>query len=460
MGPVWAMKNVTVRIRGVYTTSLTKVLAERGYGICQVSRAIRNRLQIESLDLPPDVDIRHTYNRQGISIVATNDVLDTFLKDMKEAFVDIFIIPSGIDLYGVYKGRNLGKGEIDMGGFTGYLDERTAERDVLIQVAEIRNRPMLTTKISFSGNFAILIPQEGVKISRKVDSPDDRRRLYQLGNELQISPGYGVLWRTAAVSGEDEELRQEVEMLVEEMHRINMEFPSSSIGLLREGKKHVEILFGGESKRRLDFIRNNVLPTAQNHHKLKSSGKEYSLVVDVFEQLLSRYSIEEKLDHILWGINPWREGDTVLLEHVRPTGEKLHLGRAVVQRFSYPYVALERRMHTFGVYDGIGIKKERGDIVVTEMREGEWVFAHTYYDQHDTVKGRCYNICTPVEFYPYKVRYMDLEVDVAEVDGRTLIDKDNLDRRIEEGYISEFLKEKALSVAQDVVEGKTWIQSS
>jgi hypothetical protein len=454
------MKDVSVRIRGVYATALTKILAERGYGLCQVSGLIQDRLQVESLDLPPDIDIRHTYNRQGISIVANSEVLDTFLEDMKQCFVDIFVIPSGIDLYGVYKGRNLGRGEIDLGGLTGYLDERTAERDVLVQVSEIRNRPILTTKISFSGNYAILIPQEGVKISRKVQSSDDRRRLYHLANQLQISPGYGVLWRTAAVRGKDEALTREVETLVEEMHRINMEFPAASTGLLRDGKKHVEILFGGEAKRRLDFIRNNILPTVQNHHKLKSSGKEYSLVVDVFEQILSRYSIEEKLDQVLWRLNPWRGGDAILIEHVKPTGEKQHLGRAVVQEFNYPYVVMERRMHTYGVYDGLEVRKERGDAVITEMKEGEWVFVHRYYSQHGELKGCYYNISTPVEFYPYKVRYMDLEVDVVETDKRRIVDADKLEQRVEEGLLSDKLREKAIEVAHAVLEGKTWIQSS
>ncbi len=456
------MKDVSVRVRGVYSTALTKVLAEQGYGICQVSHLIRDRLQIESLDLPPDIDIRHTYNRQGISIVANSDVLDTFLEDMKQYFSDVFVIPSGIDLYGVYKGRNLGKGEIDLGGLMGYLEERTAERDVLVQVSEIRNRPILTTRISFSGNYAILIPQEGVKISKKVENPDERRKLYHLANRLQISPGYGLLWRTAAVGREDTVLEGEVQQLVEEMHRINMEFPAASVGLLRDGRKHVNILFGGESKKRLDFIRNNILPTAHNHHKLKSSGKEYSLVVDVFEEILSKYPIEEKLDEVLWWLNPWRLGDSILLEHVKPNGEKLHLGRAVVQQFNYPYVTLERRMHTYGTYDGLGVRKEKGDRVVSYMKEGEWVFVHQYYSQNGELKGRYYNVTTPVEFYPYKVRYMDLEVDVVESEGgnRHVIDVDKLEQRVEEGFVSEKLKEKALEVAQKAVEGETWIQSS
>ncbi len=454
------MKDVSVRIRGIYSTALTKILSEGGYGICQVSNLIQDRLQIESLDTPPDIDIRHTYNRQGISVVATRDVLNTFLEDMKQDFSDIFVVPSGIDLYGVYKGKNLGRGDVDLGGFSGYLDERTSERDVLVQVSEIKDMPILTSKISFSGNYAILIPQEGVKISKKVENPDERRKLYQMANQLQISPGYGLLWRTAAVGCAENVLEEEVTRLVEEMHRINMEFPSAQIGLLREGKKHVEILFGGESKKRLDFIRNNVLPTAHSHHKLKASGRESSLVVDVFEQILPKYPIEEKLDELMWRINPWREGDSVLIEHVKPTGEKLHLGKAVVQEFDYPYVAMERRMHNYGVYDGLGVKKEKGDAVVTEMKEGEWVFVHTYYSQNGEFKGRYYNIATPVEFYPYKVRYMDLEVDVVELEEKRIVDVEKLEQRVKQGAISEKLKEIALGVAQLVIEGETWIQHS
>ncbi|MBU7043450.1 MAG: ribonuclease E/G [Theionarchaea archaeon] len=454
------MKDVTVRIRGIYSTALTKILAARGYGICQVSRLIQKRLGIESLDRPPDIDIRHTYNRQGISIVANGMVLDEFLEDMKEDFSDIFVIPSGIDLYGIYKGKNKGRGEIDLGGFSGYLEERTSERELLVQVSEIRNRPILTTRISYSGDYAILIPQEGIKISRKVEDSEERRRLFQLANQLQISPGYGLLWRTAAVRCDQDLLKKEVRRLVEDMHRVNMEFPSTRPGLLREGKKHVNILFGGESKRRMDFIRNNVLPTAHNHHKLKSSGKDVSLAVDVFEHLLEKYSVEEKLDEMLWNLNPWNPGNVVSLEHIQANGEKLHLGRAVIQEFRYPCVSMERRMHTYGVYDGLGAKKEKGDRIITYLKEGEWVFVHSYYSPNGTLKGRYYNICTPVEFYPYKIRYLDLEVDVVEVEGKSkeIIDTEKLERRVEEGHISSKLKEKALEVAQNIIEGNVWIR--
>jgi hypothetical protein len=454
------MKEVTVRIRGIYSTALTKILAARGYGICQVSRLIQKRLGIESLDHPPDIDIRHTYNRQGISIVANSMVLDDFLEDLRKDFSDIFIIPSGIDLYGIYKGKNKGRGEIDLGGFSGYLEERTSERELLVQVSEIRNRPILTTRISYSGDYAILIPQEGIKISRKVEDSGERRRLFQLANQLQTSPGYGLLWRTAAVRCEEDYLKQEVRGLVEDMHRVHMEFPSAQPGLLREGKKHVNILFGGESKRRMDFIRNNVLPTAHNHHKLKSSGKDVSLAVDIFENLLEKYNVEEKLDEMLWNLNPWNPGNVVLLEHIQANGDKLNLGRAVIQEFRYPCVSLERRMHTYGMYDGLGVKKEKGDRVITYMKEGEWVFVHSYYSPNDTLKGRYYNICTPVEFYPYKIRYLDLDVDVVEEEGKSkqIIDTEKLEKRVEKGYISNRLQKKALDVAKEVIEGKTWIK--
>ena len=155
------MKDVTVRIRGIYSTALTKVLVERGYGICQVSHLVRDRLEIESLNTPPDIDMRHTYNRQGISIVASSDVLDAFLEDLRQDFVDILVIPSGIHLYGIYKGRNLGRGEIDLGGSVGYLEERTSERDVLVQVSEIRNRPMLLTGFPLVAIMQFLSPRKG-----------------------------------------------------------------------------------------------------------------------------------------------------------------------------------------------------------------------------------------------------------------------------------------------------------
>ena len=66
------------------------------------------------------------------------------------------------------------------------------------------------------------------------------------------------------------------------------------------------------------------------------------------------------------------------------------------------------------------------------------------------MRGEYWNINTPVEFYPEKIRYVDLHVDVVLKGGGRpeMIDRDQLERLVEKGYIKEELARKALQVAE------------
>ena len=60
-------------------------------------------------------------------------------------------------------------------------------------------------------------------------------------------------------------------------------------------------------------------------------------------------------------------------------------------------------------------------------------------------------INTPVEFYPDKIRYLDLEIDVVKwPDGRVhIIDKDLLSAHLATGRIGGKLMQSALSTAHE-----------
>lgn len=58
--------------------------------------------------------------------------------------------------------------------------------------------PRTTTNLSFPGRYLILMPfAEGCGISRKIEDPQERKRLKQMLNELTIPEGMGVIVRTA-----------------------------------------------------------------------------------------------------------------------------------------------------------------------------------------------------------------------------------------------------------------------
>ena len=105
-------------------------------------------------------------------------------------------------------------------------------------------------------------------------------------------------------------------------------------------------------------------------------------------------------------------------------------------------------------YDGLGIEKREGDYAVSEIQESLWYYRHTYFRNDGTLIGRYININTPVEFYPDRIRYVDLEIDVVQMpDGRVFVtDEEDLEEQYKAGRLSKGLVEAAKKAASQRVE--------
>lgn len=105
-------------------------------------------------------------------------------------------------------------------------------------------------------------------------------------------------------------------------------------------------------------------------------------------------------------------------------------------------------MRSNGIYDGLGVEKKAGDRAVTEVRLDEYYTETGYYTQGGRFKGAYINLNTPVEFYPSKIRYIDLEVDVCVFPGEEVkvVDMDLLERAAGELIITEKLLETVRAV--------------
>ncbi|MFQ5892197.1 MAG: ribonuclease E/G, partial [Candidatus Methanofastidiosia archaeon] len=236
------MKEIAVRIRGIYTTALTKYLSDKGYRISKPSEKISLRLDMERDDSRSfDLDIRHSSNRQGISVVGNEENILKLEEDLKRDFLDIFVTPSKLQLYGIYKAKNLGEGKLDLGEVSLTTGIRTLEEYLMVQVSEIDLYPTLTTEITYPSEYVVLIPGSGVKISRKIRGEDRRNALFELGERIETPADFGLLWRTKAENVEDEELETEALKLVEEYRKLHCEFEEREVGLLKEGKSHIQI---------------------------------------------------------------------------------------------------------------------------------------------------------------------------------------------------------------------------
>ncbi len=77
---------------------------------------------------------------------------------------------------------------------------------------------------------------------------------------------------------------------------------------------------------------------------------------------------------------------------------------------------------------------------------------HSYFRQNGTPLGNSFSINTPVEFYPGKLRYVDLEIDILkEPEGKgEIIEEDLFAWYLEHDYLSEELACCARKTAEEL----------
>jgi len=210
----------------------------------------------------------------------------------------------------------------------------------------------------------------------------------------------------------------------------------------------VDIEFPGLSKKSLDEIRATVTPTVTGHHFYKACGDRISSMVDIAEKMLaeecSQDEVEALLNESIQGLFP-KVGSRISLEHVKIEGQIFDLGLAKIMRYDQKSgrLILLRRFFKKGIYDGLKVQKDPGDYAVTEIVISNLSFRTRYFSSDGRYKGTYININTPVELYPTKIRYVDLEVDVCVWPNGEIrrVDNEKLEEAVSRGLISERLAE-------------------
>ncbi|RLG67819.1 MAG: hypothetical protein DRO11_09725 [Methanobacteriota archaeon] len=381
-------------------------------------------------------------------------------------------VPSKVYLYGVYKGRvkfsdrEKGVYFVDVGSETLFLPYSKVHtktllpgEEVVVQVEDIpwgNKKPVATTNITFPGEKAVLIPGNRVLVSKKIVDMEKRGFLIALGMELRPE-GWGILWRTISGEHDEAELRAEVKRLVELVELVNRKKWEASAPCLLHGEiVRDRVLFSSPTFSALDRERGFVTPTLRGHHQLKSPGYNLDLSLATLEQLILESPelkeklekhLEESMKKFLWP----KPGESVLIEHQKLDGTVLYLGRAVVKSVDDKQLLLERKVHTDGVYNGLGVPKRVGDLIETLVQPYEW-WTHTRYLRQNQVVGEYVNINTPAEVCPDRIRYIDLEVDVIRKPGGEIeiVDKEKLEKH-RDITISSKLVETALKKAEEAV---------
>jgi len=461
---------MSVRVRGIYATALTRLLSEAGIDVVQASGPIEDRFDADFPVERAGAAVTTTDDRQGVGVSGDSDAVQRVVTALRDLGRDTLSWADSLPERAVYAGKvteTLGSGAVvDCGDGEGFLpysnsDERVETGDPLrVQVREgaapwTDGRAVLDTAIAVRGELLTLV--RGDSNSTTAAGP-------AMLDVVAADPreGWGVAWEPASDDAGFDAIADALEAANERAAAIDDALagagdpddaaPARQYG----GGVTTWVWFGRESRFGLDDVRREVTTTMAGHHRLKAGSEGASAAVDYVEALCDDPGSDDETDFpfavTAKQFGP-REGGSLTLSHGKPDGRLITLGRADVQSVDADgTVTVEREMRAGGEYDGLGVPKEAGDIAETKLTEGRWWYPTVYRDSDGEKKGTYVNVCTPVEIFPDTARYVDLHVDVLKhADGTVKrVDDDELDAAIEAGNVSGELADRARSVAAAV----------
>jgi ribonuclease E len=178
----------------------------------------------------------------------------------------------------------------------------------------------LTTYLSLAGRYSVLMPNtaRGGGISRKITSAQDRKRLKDVAQDLEVPEGMGVILRTAGASRTKAEIKRDFEYLLRLWEQVrDLTLKSTAPTLVYEegslikrairdlyNKDIDEVLVSGDEAYReaKDFMRTLMPSHAKN-------VKPYRDTQPVF----TRYGVESQLDAMFSPVVQLKSGGYIVL---------------------------------------------------------------------------------------------------------------------------------------------------
>ncbi len=84
-----------VKIRGIYTTALTRLLLDEGYPIAEPSPEITQRFHLEGTTQEPEVLIQDLQNHQGVRMTGEADQLSDLVRLLQKELLDAVLLDFG-----------------------------------------------------------------------------------------------------------------------------------------------------------------------------------------------------------------------------------------------------------------------------------------------------------------------------------------------------------------------------
>ncbi|MCS7098834.1 MAG: DUF402 domain-containing protein, partial [Sulfolobales archaeon] len=420
-----------VRVRGIYSTAVSKILHERNFELVDVSDVIATRLGVpENRGLPADVTVKtDNDDASNILVIGHADHAEAVAYTLTENIpaVVAYVPPVGlyatvvVSVKGVKNGRCLVESPYGPAELIEYRDCREGAflpASVLKVPTYSGDRTVLVPGARVVGDFAVVWRGTRVLFSPHLKNKNRISELLTISSQY-VRKGVGIKWRSNADEASLEAIAAEIQNLVNQLSSVEEKAGSlKEISTITKGEKIVTIYLTHDSKIYLDGVRRAITPTADYHHMIKTSRGLYRDVAELLDEV-SAYVDREVLRKITMRFiaKTIKDLEEVAINHKKLDGRSIRLGTADLVEFHYDSefkLLLERKVRSSGTYDGIRIRKEVGDSIRTIAIEGVPYVVHSYYSGSGELKGIYVNINTKPEIVvPNAVEYVDLAIDIA-----------------------------------------------
>ncbi len=464
---------MNVRVRGIYTTALTALVRQHDETLVQASPTIVDRLDTTIPAAPADVTITQTSDRQGIAVTgqpAAVEKVTTMVRDAvgRDTFIWQAQAPQDAIVVGrVDRTKGGGaivtlpaetEGYLPFDAVDGYID---VGDEIRVQVRTPKppwsdQAPRLGTTIRVTTPMAIWTRgNDDVRTATDSDKATELLRSMEL-LDGEVPPGWGLRWQAVGERAGLEHRQTVLERghaMVDEIETaLNEQSPETVPRTVTAPQTTAWIRFGRESRFALDAQRRELTPTMAGHHRIKAEGETASTAVDFLETASQALPTEFPTAAVREQFGP-AVGKQIEIKHGKPDGRAYGLGPGTVQEISDDgTVTVQRTMSSQGSYDALGTDREPGDLAITRFVEGRWWYPTVYRGTDGTRKGTYVNICTPLEVFTDRIRYVDLHVDVIRMPDGTVkrVDEAELQAAVEAGQVTHALATQAREVASSV----------
>jgi len=462
---------IRARVRGIYSTAISKILHDNGIELVDVSPVIAERLGIdEQRGKPADVTVKSDENNPSqILILGFPGEVHTISSIIESTVPDIIVYRPKIGLYAAFKARIVGQEgrecivETPVGPAT-LVDEPecVSGKEIPVTVVKVPVRPgermVVSSRVRVVGKYAIVGKGSGVSFSNFIRNKERISSLLEASVQY-VKQGFSIRWRSNADEANLEEVVSEIPQLISKLREVERKLANAKpleIVYIGEFMRLVELTYN--SKAYLDTVRDEVAPTTPYHHMLRSDEIRNNGLVDLLDIIAAEVN-HSRLATLVrkWIAHRLSNKRDIILLHKRITKKNIVLGKAkpvsIIDNEGIRAI-LKRNVKSSGEYDGLNVPKEPGDKIITYMTEGSWITEHRYFGKNGDLKGIYININTPPEFLPSgQVQYIDLEVDlVRPSDGVCkIIDSKLFIALIRGGYIQGDIYTKALKAVDEAI---------